>query len=213
MAFDNYINFQEEILAKLNRLNDGEAVLRVPSWITLAENQLRMGLNKLMIRQGETNNQTFSIAAEYTALPTGFLRFRSPPRLTSVSPTASLEYVPPSVADNWDTSAPAGQPKLYTIQGNQLRVFPTPSTTYTATANYYALTPLSLSAPTNWLLTAHPLLYFRAVLAQAYDFYDDAENYTRAVGEREQMLSDISTADGSDQQGSRMRMKNDGGTP
>lgn len=212
MAFDTYANLQLEILAKLNRAGDTDAVARCVSWITLAENEIRASLNRLMARQGETRDPAFSIAAEYTALPAGFYRGRQI-LLTSVNPRVILDYVPPSVADSWDMYASANTPRLWTIQGGQLRVFPTPNTTYTATFTYWALPSLSGSQTSNWLLAAHPKLYFKAALCEAYDYYDDAENKQSAIADREMLLDKINLADSSDQQGTRLKVRVNGATP
>ena len=212
MSFDTYTNLQAEILAKLVRANDSDAQTRVASWITLAEDELRLAANRLMLRQGETTDSAFSIAAEFTALPSGFYR----PReiiITSVNPYVQLTYVPPQVANQWDLSAPANTPRFWTIQNNQLRVFPVPNTTYTARFTYYALPSLSGGSPTNWLLTAHPKVYYKASLAEAYDYYDDVEARLAAEIDRDRLFNAAYTSDGSDQMGTAMRMRVQGGTP
>jgi hypothetical protein len=212
MSFDTYANLQTEILAKLNRASDTDAVTRCVSWITLAEDEMRMALTRLMVRQGETKDAAFSISAEYTTLPTGFYRARNI-TITSVTPVINLEYLPPSEFDKLNPYADARRPKYYTIQGNQLRVSPTPDTTYTATFTYYALPSLSVSQTSNWLLAAHPKLYYVAALAEAYGYYDDGEKWMAAQADRDRILSAIYTSDGSDQQGVNMRIRLDNGNP
>lgn len=212
MALDTYANLQTEILARLNRAGDSDAVTRCPTWITLAEDELRLALTRLMVRQGETNDTAFSIASEYTALPAGFFRFRA--IKLQGSPVRELNWIPPQVADRWDTTATrTGKPKDYTIQGNQLRVFPPPDTTYTATATYYALPSLGTSQATNWLLTAHPKVYYVASIAEAYGYYDNFDKQAQMEGIRDRVLSGIYTSDGSDQQGTSMRQRVDSSTP
>jgi hypothetical protein len=213
MTFDTYANLQTEILAKLVRTADTDAIARCPSWITLAEDEMRMALSRLTVRQGELTNAAYSIAAEFNNLPTDFFRMRSNPLITSVSPDVSLNYVTPTQADLWDPNTNAGTPRFWTIQSNQLRVFPPPSTTFTASLRYFSLPSLSVSSTTNWLLTAHPKLYFKSALVEAYDYYDDAEAREMAQADRDRMLSAIYTSDGSDQQGTRMKIRVDNGTP
>lgn len=211
MALDTYANLQTSILAWLNRASDADAIARCPDWITLAEDEMRMALNRLMVRQGEVNNATFAISTEYTALPAGFYRFRSI-KINS-TPIQPLEYVSPQLADRWDNLATANLPRLYTIQNNQLRVFPPPDAAYTATITYYALPSLSVTNTTNWMLTAHPKLYLKAALAEAYDYYENGDKFTMNSTERDRMISALSTSDGSDQQGSAMRIRTDNGNP
>lgn len=211
MSFDTYANLQSEILAKLNRASDTDAATRCVGWITLAEDEMRMALNRLMVRQGETRKTDYSISSETNTLPTDFIRMRSNPVLTSVTPVRTLDYMTPTQMDKLDPYAAADTPRVWTLQGNMLRVFPTPSTTFTATLNYYSLPSLSVSNTSNWMLVAHPKLYFKAALAEAYDYYDNAEDREAAAMERDRMLTAISIADSSDQQGTRLIIRTDGG--
>lgn len=210
MAFDTYTNLQAAILAYLRRSTDTVAILRCPDWISLAEDEIRLGLTRLLVRQGETVNQAFSIASEYTALPTGFYRYRS--LFLQGNPNTPMDYVPPQVAERWDVTS-ADKPQEFTIQGNQLRVFPPPNITYTATFTYFTLPSLSTANQTNWLLTAHPKLYYRAALAEAFDYYQNEEKRSAFEMDRERLLNAVYTSDGSDQQGSAMRARVDNGTP
>jgi hypothetical protein len=212
MTFDTFANLQTEILAKLNRAGDSDAVARCPSWITLAEDEMRMALTRLTVRQGETTDIAYSITSEYNTLPTGFLRGRNIV-ITSSNPTQPLTYATPKQADEWDTGLTSGLPTRWTIQNNQLRVNRPPDTTYTASFTYYALVGLSVSNTSNWLLSAHPKLYFKAALAEAYDYYENAEGREAAYADRDRMLSAIYTSDGSDQQLVGGRMRPAGTTP
>lgn len=211
MSFDTYANLQAEILAKINRAGDSDAVTRCPSWITLAEDEMRMALTRLMVRQGETKDSTFAISSEYTALPSGFFRIRN--IKINGSPTQNLDYVTPEVADNWDVYGDQNKPRLYTIQNNQLRVYPAPDTPYTATFTYFALPSLSVANTTNWLLTAHPKIYFKSALAEAYDYYDNDNARDLAQSDRDRMFDAIYKSDGSDQQGANLKTRVDGATP
>ena len=213
MSFDTYANLQLEILAKLNRASDTDAVTRCPSWITLAEDEMRLALNRLLARQGETVNTAFTISSEYTALPSGFYRMRSNPVITSVNPKQVLDYTPPTVAEQWDPAMSAAKPTRWTIQGNQLRVSPAPDASYTATLAYFALPSLSVSNTSNWLLAAHPKIYFKAALAEAYDYYENYDAKNDAQADRDRLFDAIYTSDGVDQQGTRMRARPDGRTP
>jgi len=172
MALDTYSNLQASILSWINRSNDTDAIARCPDWITLAENEFRMALSRLKVRQGETQNATFSIGTEYTALPTDYIGTRA--IVLNTSPVQVLDYVTPTVADNWDIYVNASKPRFYTIQNKQLRVYPAPDLTYTAKFTYYTLPSLSVSDPANWLLTAQPKLYLAAALAESYGYYGNS---------------------------------------
>lgn len=212
MPLDTYANLQTSVLVKLGRSNDSDAIARVVDWVTLAEDEMRMALTRLTVRQGESVNSAYTISSEYNALPDGFLRQRSI-KITSSSSPQDLDYVAPQIADNWNSFGQAGLPKLFTIQGNQLRVSPPPDTNYTASFTYYSLPSLSVTNPTNWLLMAHPKLYFKATLAEAYYYYENLDRWNTATQDCERMLSAIYIADGSDQQGTNMRVRTRVGHP
>lgn len=196
MALATYADLQATVLGFINRASDADAIARCPDWITLAEDEMRMALNRLMVRQGETVNNAFAIASEYTTLPAGFYRMRVAPKLNLAYP-APLQYVAPSRMDNY-ASGIANTPRFYTVEGNQLRVNPAPDIGYTATIDFYGLTPLS--AGVNWLYAAHPKLYLMATIAEAKFYYTDMDGYNAAQQDRDRMFSAIYTSDGSDQQ-------------
>lgn len=204
MALANYTDLQAYVLGMLDRADDDDAVANVPNWIALAEDELRLGLNRLRVRQGELVNQAFVINSEYTALPTDYAGFRS--CVLQTSPIRELEWVSPQVSDRWKLlSDMVGQPQFITMQGNKFRVRPTPDISYTATLTYYALPSLSPANLTNWLMTAHPKIYVRATMAEAYDYYENEEKRQAMEADRERLLSASYAADSSEWQGSALQ--------
>ncbi|MBB4230029.1 phage adaptor protein [Rhizobium mongolense] len=62
----------------------------------------------------------------------------------------------------------------YVVTGNTIEIRPVPSTDYVVELYYYQRLPsLSVSNPTNWLITNFPTVYLRASLAQAYHWLKD----------------------------------------
>lgn len=207
----SYATLQTAILNWLGRSSDTDAVTRAPEWIQMAEDELRLNMNRLMLRQGETKDISFSISTEYTALPSGFIRQRYL-RLEG-NPPQALDYINPQTIERFTLlTGQTGKPKVFTIQGNQVRVIPAPDATYSCTFGYWTLPSLSVTDP-NWLLTAHPKLYLKAALAEAYDYYADDENEQGSRMEVERLLDRLCTVDSSDAQGSALKMRVDGGTP
>lgn len=205
-----YATLQSELLAFLNRAGDSDAVTRAPTWIQLAENEMRLSLSRLAVRQGEEVDDDFSIEEEFTDLPLGAYRIRT---LKLTSPVAqSLSYVSPRIADDWDSESAPGVPSFYTFQNKQLRVMPPPDTAYTATLCYYALPALSATVTSNWLLASHPKVYLYASLAEAYAYYGSQKALLFAQ-DRERILDSIYASDGADQQGSGLRMRINTGAP
>jgi len=208
MPFDTYSALQTAILNRINRASDAEAASNCPDWITLAENEMRIALTKIMVRQGETVANSFSISSEYTALPTGFYRMRT--IKLNTNPIIQLEWETPAIMNRRDSSAGAGLPRYCTIEGNSLRVYPTPDMAYTATFSYYALPALSVSNTSNWMLANYPKLYLVAAVAEAAAHYENAEQAQLYELKRDQMLNAIYASDGADQQGVSLRMRTDG---
>jgi hypothetical protein len=211
VAFTSYGELQTAILKWLNRAGDTEAASACPDWIALAEDEMRMGMGRLHVRQGETVNEAFAITSAYTDLPSGFFGLRAIV-IAGVSPRV-LEYMAPGTADTWPSLDTAGEPRYYTIQGNKIRVFPAPDGAYTANLTYYALPSLTGSNPTNWLLAAHPKLYLYASLAEAAAFFEDAEKAALYEAKREQLLNAIAASDSAFGFGSSMQIRVAGGAP
>jgi hypothetical protein len=68
----------------------------------------------------------------------------------------------------------SGQPKYFCVIGGQIRVLPTPDTSYVSELIYYGkLSKLSTSNTTNWLLTLSPDVYLYGSLLQAAPYLQD----------------------------------------
>lgn len=212
MTISSYSDLQTAVLNYLVRVNDTDAQTRVLEWIVLAEDELRMDMAKLMLTAGETNDTAFSIGSEYVALPTGFIRARSI-RING-NTTRALNYLPPQVMERrTDLTSSSAEPFFYTIQGGQLRFLAAPDTTYTATFAYYALAALTSPAPTNWLLLAHPKIYLRAVLTEAYEYYEDYDKAQVSRADVARLLAKVETTEGQGQAASALQMRPNGSTP
>lgn len=212
MSITDYASLQTAVLSYLNRSGDADAVAQAPLWIQLAEDELRLNMNRLMVRQGETRDTSVTISTEYTALPSGFIRQRYL-RLEG-NPPQFLDYVAPQAVERWtNLTGQAAQPKLFTIQGNQLRVIPAPDASYATTFGYYTLPSLSNGTTTNWLITAHPKIYLKASLAEAFEYYRDDDGAMKQRLDMDRLLTQLSTVDGSDAQGSALRIRVDSSGP
>mgnify|MGYP003651547030 CR=1 FL=1 len=130
----------------------------IPDFIRLSE--LRVNRN-LRIRKMETRQQTGTVAGQaYYGLPTYYLQMRS--FKLNTTPLTDLDYLTPERMDTVWAGSQQGQPKAYTIVGDEIRLGPTPDSVYTMEMLFWQK-PVSLSdsASTNFMLTANPdaLLY------------------------------------------------------
>jgi len=126
--------------------------------------------SKLRIKAMLTSDAAFSIDDETVAVPTGFLQVRDF-YIVQGAVKYSLTYMAPTQMDQIKGGSTTGRPNVYTLLGTNFRFAPTPDTTYTSTLNYYkAITPLSGSTATNWILDNHPGIYLYGSLYHAANF-------------------------------------------
>lgn len=138
----------------------------IPDFITMAEARLN---RELRVRQQHTGTSLVTVAGTSTvALPADWLEFISV-KLASPSRTLEPKSIRAEAEDYIDTQT--GSPVSYAIQGSNLVLGPTPDAEYSIAAVYFARVPaLSDVAPTNWLLTAAPMLYLAGAMAEACPF-------------------------------------------
>lgn len=206
----NYASLQTTTLSYLIRSGDSEAVAMCPTWIALAEDEIRMAMSRLMVPASESVDDDFDVDAEYLDFPSGLIKIRS---FVLNDPRISLSYVAPTAIDRDTYNNEVGTPKLYTVQGGKIRVIPSPDADYTATITYYSLPSLSGSLTTNWLLTAYPKIYLWATLAEAYSFYLDEPNKNAKLSDLSRMISELEATQSMGNVASSLRIRLDGSCP
>jgi hypothetical protein len=154
-------------------LDRDDLTSKIPTFILLAE---AMFNRELRCPQMEATI-TFSVSAEDTPMPAqDYLSMRS--IYIEGDPDRPLRATSPSSVRQ-EYSGIAGIPEAYILVSGGIRLVPPPDTTYSLTMDYYRkITPLSVIAPSNWLLETHPDAYLYAVLFFAESFLDNA---TRAA--------------------------------
>ena len=159
MAIGTYAELKTAVA---NYLTRSDLTSRIPEFIELAEDRIA---HDLRIRAMETSSD-ITIDAQTEALPTGFLSMR---RLyLNTDPIRRLEFVPPEHFWTIRAATESGQPKVYTIEGENLVFGPSPDSTYTGKALHYKrFTALSADADTNWLLTSARGLYLYGALIES----------------------------------------------
>ncbi len=86
------------------------------------------------------------------------------------TPFADLDYVTGKTLRTGWIGSQNGQPKVYTVEGTNLRFGPTPDAAYGVVMTYLAkFAPLSVTS-TNWLLTNAPGVYLYSSLLEAAAF-------------------------------------------
>ncbi len=164
MAITTYAELQTAV-KNWGKRSDLDSI--IPDFIRLAE--LRVNRN-LRIRKMETRVQTDTVAnQEYYGRPTNFVQMRS--FKLNTAPLTDLDYLTPERMDTVWAGSQTGQPKAYTIVGDEVRLGPKPDGVYTMEMLYWQKpTALSDSATTNFMLTANPdaLLYGSLIELASY---------------------------------------------
>lgn len=149
---------KQDLLAVLGTV---EAEQQIPAAVRLAEAEMSRRVRcRQMVGRAEID-----ISAAYETLPADFGGIRS--LELGSNPSVTLEYVEPdrlSALKGIHTAS--GAPIYYSILGAELRLVPTPNTSYPASQLTYWKTIPALTADgsTNWLLDAWPDAYLYGAL-------------------------------------------------
>jgi hypothetical protein len=168
MSLANYSELKTALADFLNR-DDLTAV--VPTFIALAESQLRRDL-----RHWRQERRVVGVADnEFEALPADFLEAIN---VTRSDGTQLRYYSTAALADERRINPGAdGPPRFYSINSGQLEVWPPPTAapgTESITMRYYAeIPPLTDAAPVNWLLDEMPDIYLYGSLLHSAPYLKD----------------------------------------
>jgi hypothetical protein len=167
MALSTYAELKASVADWLNR---SDLTSAITDFVSLAEAQMERDLRtrQMIVRANATIN------TEYSALPDDYLEAKSF-KLTGTNPISPLVFQTINAMDDLQVSyTSSGQPKYFCVIGGQIRVLPTPDTSYVSELIYYAkLSKLSASNTTNWLLTLSPDVYLYGSLLQAAPYLQD----------------------------------------
>jgi hypothetical protein len=155
MSITTYSELQQAIADWLER---ADLAARIPDFIALFEATAN---RRLRLRQQEAV-ASLTPSAGAAALPADFLGAR---RVTWTGQSrVELEYVQSSYLQAAYPTAPAGVPRVYTIEGATLRIRPVDGTALEL--DYFQKVP-ALSGGVNWLFGAHPDVYLFGALTEA----------------------------------------------
>lgn len=187
MSIDTYADLQSTIADWLNR-QDLTAV--IPSFISLAEADINRALRDYRMEK----RSTAQVDAQYSALPIDWLETI---RVQIVGDTSRLELVSDgALADMRAARNDAGgKPTHYAHTAGGLELFPTPDAEYTIEVVYFAKVPaLSVSATTNWLLSAAPDVYLYGALTQSAPYLKDDQRAPVWAGLYQNAITSLNTA-------------------
>lgn len=160
MSLDTYANLKLAIARWLKR---DDLTNDIDDFIDLCESDWG---KKLRIRAME-DSTTGALSAGTLALPSGYLQTRR----FSISVNGAgkqLDQVTPDQVLGYSTN---GEPERLAVLGDNMHFGPAPDGSYTYTHHFYkALTALSGSNTTNWILTNAPDVYLYGALLAAAPF-------------------------------------------
>ncbi len=168
MALSTYAELKTGIANWLNRSDLTDEI--ADDFIKLTEADFNA---KLRIRAMEQID-SITIDSETESVPTGFIGVRSFYILSS-SVKYPLDYITPANMFEIRGGSRTGKPRAYTIESdNETETFrfgPSPDTSYTGYLSYYkAISALSVSNTSNWMLANHPAVYLYGSLYHAANF-------------------------------------------
>lgn len=180
-----YTLLQAAVTEYLARDQDATLIARIPTFIQLAEAKFN---RELFVRQMEQRStaltDTASSEPEYISLPSDFQSMRRV-RLSSVTGKPALEFKSGIQLDEYrySTSNVTGQPRYFTIFGDEIELAPTPDAAYTVEMIYRKNIPALSSNATNWLLDLAPDVYlYGALLGSAPYIKEDGRIQTWGLG-------------------------------
>ena len=171
-SLDSYSALQDAITEETDGRANASALAR---FIRQAEGEIKVFLARNPLRPMRARSD-ITINAEYVAGPTDMVR---PISIEATSDSGKMRV--PYVA-NEALSRMQGKwlfdnrPYAFTREGDDLRFYPVPTTSYVGKLFYFQELPaLSSSNQTNWLLTAFPHVYLAGSVYYAYRDMPDIE--------------------------------------
>jgi hypothetical protein len=161
MPLSTYPDLQAAVADWLAR---SDLTANIPDFIRLAEARLN-----LVLRCREmTATAGLTPTSGICTLPGDFVEALAV--VADAGPSAVLEAVPLTWADQQFPTYPSGVPRYYALYGASLKTYPQCSATVTLT--YLQLLPPLAANATNWLLAKAPGAYLYGALLEAAPFLD-----------------------------------------
>lgn len=174
--------YAELLSAAATWLGRDDLTTQLPDCVTLFE---KAANRRLRVRQQETSTNLTPSSGSAT-LPTDYLQWR---RVTWAGSTRiELGYVEPSYLQAAYPTSPTDVPRLFTIEGETLKIRPVDDTELEFL--YYAKVS-ALSSGANWLFTANPDLYLFGTLCEAAMLTSDPERAVIWKQRRDELFDEI----------------------
>lgn len=168
---------------------------RIPDFIALVEARL----NRLLRTINQETRDIWVISAETYALPSDYRKMRK--IHIEGSPDRPLDEISPVAAPR-RFSGDSGTPLAYWTEGRTLVLAPPPSEETTFRVTYFTrIAPLTVNAPSNWVLEEHPDIYVWGTLMEAAAYIRDPEAVGYCEGRYETGIAELQLESATDRWG------------
>jgi hypothetical protein len=177
-------------------LDRDDLAAKIPTFIAMAEalfnREIRASEMERTITFTATAEDTPQPAQDYLAMRSIYLEASPDTPLRSMSPTALKR----------EFDGTSGTPVAFSMVSGGIRLAPPPANATTFTMDYWArIAPLSVIAPSNWLLENHPDAYLYALLFYAEMFLDNKEKAADYKGLLDEVIAQINREANNDRYG------------
>lgn len=177
MSFATFGDLKNRILADTGRAGDSVFIAEIPGFVRLAEQRIFHGAPNERIRVRDMElTENVTVTAGDGPLPSRFLEPIAAIWSQGTTSTEPLFSAPREIHLRRVADGSSGPARLYTIEGNQVRVWPAQSGTLVMTYSR-AYAPLIAEADTNWVLQNAPSVYLHAIMIEVFRFLRDPEKF------------------------------------
>jgi len=213
MAIGTYAELQTAVA---NWLDRDDLTDRIPEFIALAEAKMNRNLRISLMENVSTDILMAGGTRDYP-LPTGFTGMKEFHLTTS--PITPLSYITPEMMNRMWAGSNTGRPQAFTLFSDagtrKIRVGPSPDSDYTTSMLFLKkIDNLSVSNPTETMLTENPDIYLYGALLEAEPFLMNDARVQLWAGMLQQVAKDLQDRDIFDRHsGSALRVMNTTGYP
>ena len=213
MAIGTYAELQTAVA---NWLDRDDLTDRIPEFIALAEAKMNRNLRISLMENVSTAIIMAGGTRDYS-LPTGFTGMKEFHLTTS--PITPLSYITPEMMNRMWAGSNAGRPQAFTLFSDagtrKIKIGPSPDSAYTTSMLYLKkIDSLSVSNPTETMLTENPDIYLYGALLEAEPFLMNDARVQLWGTMLQQVAKDLQDRDIFDRHsGSALRVMNTTGYP
>ena len=213
MAIGTYAELQTAVA---NWLDRDDLTDRIPEFIALAEAKMNRNLRISLMENVSTAIIMAGGTRDYS-LPTGFTGMKEFHLTTS--PITPLSYITPEMMNRMWAGSNTGRPQAFTLFSDagtrKIKIGPSPDSAYTTSMLYLKkIDSLSVSNPTETMLTENPDIYLYGALLEAEPFLMNDARVQLWAGMLQQVAKDLQDRDIFDRHsGSALRVMNTTGYP